>query len=71
MNETFEEISSRLERIEKRLAETGSPFLRGDLAAANFAGFKSRNAFRAWAKENGIRPEIRGGLNLWRKDHLT
>jgi len=67
---TLEDIAGRLESIEDRLVASTSPFLRGDKDAAFFAGFKSRTAFRRWAKENGIRPEIRGGLNLWRKDKL-
>lgn len=68
---TLEDIADRLDRLEQRLAAGASPYVRGDKEAALFAGFKSRNAFRAWAKEEGIRPEIRGGLNLWRKTQLT
>lgn len=67
---TLEDIAGRLEAIEQKLGAAASPFVRGDKEAATYAGFKSRNAFRTWARDNGIRPEIRGGLNLWRKSQL-
>lgn len=67
---TLEEVAQRLERIEARLAGNESPYLRCDSEAAAYAGFKSRTTFRRWAKEKGIRPVIRGGLNLWEKSKL-
>lgn len=66
----FEEIAMRLASLERRIADQQSPWLRGDAEAAHYAGFRDRKAFRRWADSEGIRPTIRGGLNLWRKGDL-
>lgn len=64
------EIHERLERIESALVADHSPWLRGDHAAAKWAGYKTRNGFRKWTKTVGIEPIIEGGLNFWRKDDI-
>ncbi len=65
---TLEEIAQGIAQIRatlEGLQPDPSPWLRGDESAARFAGYQSRKAFRAWAKENGIKPSVDGGLNFW------
>lgn len=64
---TLEEIGERLDRIEEAVSGTSSPWLRGDLSAANWAGYKSAKAFKKWASSRGIRPAVDSGLNFWSK----
>ena len=67
---TLEDIAARLDKIEATLTGQQSAFIRGDQEAAQFMGFKSRSAFKRWAVESGIRPDIRGGLNFWDRAKL-
>ena len=62
-----QEIIERLDRIEAAVTVSTSPWLRGDNEAARWAGYKSRKAFRDWAKEAGIRPSVDSGMNFWAK----
>lgn len=64
------EIAALKTMVERLQPSPASPFLRGDDEAATYAGFRSRSAFRRWAKEEGIRPVVRGGLNLWSRKKL-
>jgi len=40
-------------------------------AAAKFAGFKCPRAFRAWAAENNIRPDITNKTNFWSRADIA
>jgi len=64
---TLEDIDARLARIESAQKKLLSPYLRGDDEAANYAGYRTRKAFRAWAKASGVSPSIDGGLNFWKR----
>jgi hypothetical protein len=66
------DLSAQLDRIESLLLQqqqqvTGipSPWLRGDKAGAEYAGFKSVRGFLAWARSRGIRPDKSDGINFW------
>jgi len=48
---------------EKQMAN--SPWVRGDQGAAEFAGYRSRRAFREWAKKHRIKPMVEDGMNFW------
>jgi hypothetical protein len=67
----------RLDRIERLIQDlqatingTVSTHIKGDKAAARFVGYKDDEAFRRWAKRNGIKPIRRGSRNLWERRHL-
>lgn len=66
-------IESRLTALEEKLASNQSPWLRGDLEAARWAGFKSAKSFRTWARRNSVRPSKDDeGMNFWsRADIFT
>jgi hypothetical protein len=71
---TLETIEARILQIQaaiEGLQPDHSPWLRGDESAARFAGYQSRKAFRAWAKEMGIRPSVDGGLNFWSRADIN
>jgi hypothetical protein len=71
---TLDEIAGTLAQIRatlEGLQPDHSPWLRGDESAARFAGYQSRKAFRAWAKESGIRPSVDGGLNFWSRADIN
>lgn len=74
MTETIEKLAADIAALRgllEGLQPDRSPWLRGDEAAARYAGYQSRKAFRAWAKENGIRPSVDGGLNFWSRADIT
>ena len=71
---TLETIESRIVQIQaaiEALQPDPPRRLRGDESAARFAGYQSRKAFRAWAKENGIKPSVDGGLNFWSRADIN
>jgi hypothetical protein len=63
------QVLAKLESIESRLSELSkpeiSPWLRGDQAAAKYAGYKSTRTFRRWAQDNEIKPYVEEGINFW------
>jgi hypothetical protein len=64
---------TQLDRIENMLQQvTGiqSPWLRGDKAGAEYAGFKSVRGFIRWAGLKGIRPDKSDGLNFWSRREI-
>jgi hypothetical protein len=64
----MKDLSAQLDRIEAALASLGgiqSPWLRGDKAGAEYAGFKSARGFIRWASLKGIRPDKSDGINFW------
>ncbi len=61
----LDEINKKLESLLKERELDASPWLRGDKAAAAYAGFKSVNAFVLWAKSNRIKPIIDGRIKRW------
>ena len=67
------EILQALTELKSMVAQITdpAPYLRGDDEAARYAGYKSRKAFRAWAREAGVRPSIDGGLNFWGKADIN
>lgn len=56
-------ILDRLDTIEKKQADSESVWLRGDLEAATYAGYRSRQAFLSWARSAGIKPR-KGDLQI-------
>ena len=68
--------AARLDRIEELIyklnatIEGKTQYIKGDRAAARVAGFSCKTAFRKWAREQGIEPDRRGGLNFWDKSKL-
>lgn len=51
-------------------ADSNSPVLKGDNAAAALAGFKSRPAFKHWAKTNRIKPRWHEGRKYWNRAEI-
>lgn len=68
---TLDDIAARLDSIEQKLASNQSPWLRGDLEAARWAGFKSAKSFRAWARKNSVRPSSDDGMNFWSRADIA
>lgn len=65
---TLERLSQQIDQLRatiEGLQPDPSPWLRGDKAAAHFAGYQSRKAFRNWAKNNGVKPSPDEGVNFW------
>jgi hypothetical protein len=60
------ELQTILSRLDD-LALTTSPYLRGDTAAARFAGFKTAKTFLKWAVAARVKPSRADGLNTWSK----
>lgn len=63
-------IERKLDAIIKERELDASPYLRGDQAAANYAGYRSRGAFLRWAGEQGIRPRKDEQINFWAKHEI-
>ncbi len=66
----LDQTLSRLDRIEASIGIGAVAFIRGDDEAAKLAGFRSRAAFRRWCEDEGIRPDVRGGLNFWNRARI-
>jgi hypothetical protein len=67
-------ILTELRTLQAMVAKLGSqqsPWISGDKAAAQYAGFKSPRAFRAWAAENNIRPDITNKTNFWSRADIA
>lgn len=73
MTETalLKELNGKLEQLLDERAIDNSPFLPGDQVAANFAGYRSRKAFRNWAEQVGIKASKEEGINFWSKTDIT
>lgn len=65
--EILRRMESKLDRLLADKALAASPYLNGDKEAARYAGFKSRDAFRLWAKKRRLRPDQTTGVNIWDK----
>jgi len=73
MTETalLRELNGRLKQLLDERAIDNSPYLPGDQVAANFAGYRSRKAFRNWADQAGIKPSKEEGINFWSKTDIA
>ena len=64
-----EEITAELRAIREKLETISnvdaSPRIKGDLAAARYAGYRTAKVFRAWARRNGLNPSFDGETNFW------
>jgi hypothetical protein len=72
---SVEFLHAKFDRLEAaQTAERGadnSPWLRGDAEAMKFTKFKSRQAFRDWARTARVRPMPGGAkINLWERAEL-
>ena len=70
---TEELILSELRGIRARLDSFKpdlSPWIKGDLSAAKYAGYRTAKAFLKWARSNGIKPSV-DGCNFWSRADIS
>jgi hypothetical protein len=73
--ESIEQLHAKVDQLAgAQTAERepdNSPWLRGDAAAMKFTKFKSRQAFRDWARTARVKPMPGGAkINLWDRAEL-
>ena len=70
-----EEITAELRAIREKLETISnvdaSPWIKGDLAAARYAGYRTAKAFRAWARAVGIKPSVDEKCNFWSRSDIA
>lgn len=71
IEEQLAEIRTKLDALLEAREMDTSPWLAGDLAAARFMGYKSRQAFVAAMAKKGVRPIIEKGMNFWSRHKLV
>jgi urocanate hydratase len=70
LHESIQETKAILKQL---LAEKDlgiSPWIKGDAAAAKFAGYRSRQAFTSFARRHRIFPRIQNGIKFWSREDI-
>jgi len=69
------EITAELRAIREKLETISnvdaSPWIKGDLAAARYAGYRTAKAFRAWARSIGMKPSVDEKCNFWSRADIA
>ncbi len=65
MLELLTKLNAKVDALLMEKKMENSPWIRGDQGAAEYAGYRSKKAFLAWAREHRIKPFQEKGLNFW------